>query len=67
MWRGGLLENPKTRRPRLIMENKDEAQQKRDQEKKKKQASCSHENSYREKIGSFDTGDKLCLDCGKTI
>ena len=37
------------------------------EEKIKRQDACKHEKTKKEYIGGMDTGDRICLDCGKTI
>ncbi len=41
--------------------------EKLEDEKKKRQAACTHENTKKERIRGMDTGDKICTDCGKLI
>lgn len=42
-------------------------QDKLEEEKRKRQAACKHERTKKEYIGGMDTGDKICMDCGKLI
>lgn len=37
------------------------------EEKKLRQDACKHEKTKKEYIGGIDTGDRICLDCGKTV
>jgi len=59
----------KSRKERMvIMDEKEKAyQEKLDEEKRNSQAACKHERTRKEYIGGMDTGDRICMDCGKTI
>jgi hypothetical protein len=41
--------------------------EKLEEEKKMRQAACKHERTKKEYLGGMDTGDKICMDCRKTI
>lgn len=42
-------------------------QEKLEEDKRKRQEACEHKRTRKEYFGGMDTGDKICLDCGKTI
>lgn len=42
-------------------------QEKLDEDKRKRQAACKHEKTKKEYDRGMDTGDKICMDCGKLI
>lgn len=48
-------------------EEKQAHQQKLNDEKRKRQEACEHKRTKKEYLGGMDTGDKICMDCGKTI
>lgn len=38
-----------------------------EEQKKKRQETCTHEQTKKKRLGGMDTGDKICVDCGKII
>lgn len=48
-------------------EERKASQERLEKEKRERQAACKHERTRKEKIRGQDTGDLICLDCGKFI
>jgi hypothetical protein len=38
-----------------------------EEEKKKRQEACAHEETKKKRLGGMDTGDKICVRCGKIM
>lgn len=48
-------------------EERETYRKKLEEEKRKRQEACKHENTKKDRIKGVDTGDQICLDCGKLI
>jgi hypothetical protein len=38
-----------------------------EEEKKRQQEACAHEETKKKRLGGMDTGDKICVRCGKIM
>ena len=38
-----------------------------EEEKKRQQEGCAHEETKKKRLGGMDTGDKICVRCGKIM